>query len=269
MNASGKARKRAVMPKGSAPILENRTVQNDYRTILPLLIPGINVLDVGCGSGTMSADMALITGEQGRVIGLDNSVHLIERGKELYSHVNNLELICANIFEYEVDQHFDLVTAARVLQWLPKPGTGIAKLISFLRPGGVLSVLDYDHNGIEFSPAPPDSMQYFYDKFLEWRSDAGMNNSMAIDLPDLFQKAGLTEIEVLQANQTYNKGEKDFSFKAGIWSDVAASRGIQLVEEGYIEESDRMLAITEYNKWVRNKALSMTLKLNDVRGIKP
>ena len=269
MSGPEKASKRAEMPKGSAPILENRSVQKDYRTLLPLLSPGKHVLDVGCGSGTMTADMARIIGDQGTVLGLDNSPQLIERGNQLYADVKNLELVCADIFKFNPDRQYDLVTAARVLQWLPDPGAAITKLIGFIKPGGLLSVLDYDHNRIEFEPEPPASMLHFYDKFLEWRSDAGMDNSMAAQLPTLFQKAGLEEIQVLPADQTYKRGEKDFEFKVGIWSDVAASRGVQLVEEAYLKESDRKLAIAEYSEWVSNKAQSMTMKLSDVRGYRP
>ncbi len=269
MSTPEKASKRAEMPEGSAPILENRSLHKDYRTLLPLLIPGQNVLDVGCGSGTMTADMARITGDQGTVLGVDNSPHLIERGRQLYADVKNLELLCADIFDFSPDQQFNLVTAARVLQWLQDPAAAISTLISFIKPGGLLSVLDYDHNDIEFDPEPPASMRYFYSKFLQWRSDAGMDNSMALHLPVMFQNAGLENIQVLPANQTYKKGEKDFEFKVGIWSDVAASRGVQMVEEDYLKESERQLAMAEYSEWVSKDALSMTMKLSDVRGYKP
>ena len=57
-------------------------------------------------------------------------------------------------------------------------------------------------------------------------------------------------------------------FKAGIWADVAASRGKQLVKDSYLDEDLRLKAIEEYRLWVKAEAQSMTLKLMDVRGIK-
>ncbi|MEM1122483.1 MAG: hypothetical protein AAGJ18_18705 [Bacteroidota bacterium] len=40
----------------------------------------------------------------------------------------------------------------------------------------------------------------------------------------------------------------------------------QIVEEGYISEENRQLAIKEYDDWVADEALSMTMKLKEVRG---
>ena len=260
--------KRAEMPVGSAPILEGRSLANDYRSILPILKPGLKVLDVGCGTGTMTADMALIVGPSGLVHGLDNSQHLIERGRKLYSEIPNLKLICGDIFDYNNKKDYDLITAARLLQWLKDPSKAIDTFVDLLRPGGVLSVLDYDHTAIEFNPEPPESMKYFYRRFLDWRQDAGMNNSIAGDLPQLFEKAGLEGITSIDADQAYYRGQADFLFKIGIWSDVASSRGKQLVNDGYLGESNRLLAIRDYSNWIANEARSMVLKLKEVRACK-
>ena len=262
------AEQRAEMPRGSAPILENRSIAKDYRTILPLLRPGLKVLDVGCGTGTMTADMAHAVGPSGLAHGLDNSEHLIQRGRGLYSNIPNLELICGDIFGYKTKSDYDLITAARLLQWLENPQGAIRALIGLLRPGGTLSVLDYDHTDILFDPEPPDSMKYFYQRFLDWRSDAGMNNSIANELAQYFENEGLEEIKSFNADQAYYRGQEDFFFKIGIWSDVAASRGKQLVEDGYLDDSSRLLAIKEYSEWVKNEARSMVLKLKEVRGLK-
>ena len=259
---------RAEMPEGSAPILENRSVKNDYSTLLPLLRPGLKVLDVGCGTGTLSADITRYVLPKGSVIGIDNSKQLIGRGQQLYAQLPNLSLQEADLFSYQPEDLFDLIVSARVLQWLSNPQQAVALLSSWLKPGGILSVLDYDHTAIEFSPSPPQSMLYFYKQFLSWRADADMNNAIAKDLPTYFGKAGLKQIESINANQSYHKGEADFSFKAGIWADVAASRGKQLVQDGYLTENARLKAIEEYRDWVSDEAIKMTMILREVRGIK-
>ena len=181
---------RAEMPEGSAPILENRSIENDYSTLLPLLKPGLKVLDVGCGTGTITADVAKLVGDKGLVIGLDNSEQLIRRGQQLYSEMTNLYLIADDLFSFEPAYEFDLIISARVLQWLENPQLAVNVMTSWLKPGGILSVLDYDHTAIEFAPAPPQSMLYFYNQFLKWRADAGMNNSIANDLPSYFEESG-------------------------------------------------------------------------------
>ncbi|MEO0340262.1 MAG: methyltransferase domain-containing protein [Bacteroidota bacterium] len=245
-------------------IFDNRSLAVDYRTLRPLLKAGMSVLDVGCGTGAISKDIANIVGENGKVIGIDNTEKFIISGKETYQTINNLELIHADLFEFQSEEQFDLIIAARVLQWLTNPQEALVKMKSMLKSNGQISILDYNHDQLEWNPAPPESMQSFYQTFLKWRSDAGMNNSIAENLADMMQAAGLHAIEVINSDEFYDRNREDFYPKVGIWSKVAGS--MQMVEEGYLDNELRLKAISEYNEWVDTKAISMTMKLNEVRG---
>jgi ubiquinone/menaquinone biosynthesis C-methylase UbiE len=250
--------------KGTAKLFDERSLEADYATLPPLLKQGWRVLDIGCGTGAISKGIAQMVGIAGHVTGIDNTAYFIESGKETYAAVQNLELVHADLFTYEPDEKFDLIVAARVLQWLNNPQEAIVKLKSMLKPGGILSVLDYNHEALEWQPGPPASMRQFYATFLRWRGDAGMNNHIAEDLPAYFAEAGLSNIEVLDANENYKKGEPNFLAKIGIWSSVAKST--QMVEEGYIDDVDRLRAIEDYNKWIESDAQLMVMKLKEVRG---
>ena len=139
---------------------------------------------------------------------------------------------------------------------------------SMLKETGQISIPDYNHEQLEWNPTPPKSMKSFYDTFLKWRKDAGMKNRIAEDLQEMMKEAGLTSIEVINSNEHYDKKREDFKSKVGIWSKVAGS--IQMVDEGYLDNELRLKALSDYNNWVENKAISMTMKLNEVRGkIKP
>jgi ubiquinone/menaquinone biosynthesis C-methylase UbiE len=258
--------KRAEMPQGSAVVLDNRSLQKDYTTLLSVLKPGLRVLDVGCGTGAITQGISALVGTSGYVVGIDSSEHLIESGKLQFGHIPNLELIHANLFEYELVEKFDLVISARVLQWLSNPKDALIKFKSFLKPSGMISILDYNHEDLEWQPDPPASMQYFYRKFLDWRADAGMDNRIAENLPAYLHEDGLHSIEVLGADEFYERAAENFVSKADIWSKVAASRGKQMVQDGYITEEERLKTIKEYDKWVHTEAQSMTMKLSEVRG---
>ena len=134
-----------------------------------------------------------------------------------------------------------------------------------LKPGGTISILDYNHEALEWMPEPPASMQTFYNTFLKWRKDAGMNNRIGDDLPDLLKEVGFHSVQRINSDEFYNAEREDFKSRVGIWSKVAAST--QMVEEGYLDDSLRLKAIEEYNSWVENECISMTMKLNEVRGI--
>jgi ubiquinone/menaquinone biosynthesis C-methylase UbiE len=250
--------------EGTAKLFDERSLEADYATLLPLLKQGWKVLDVGCGTGAISKGIALKVGANGHVTGIDNTAYFIESGKKTYAAITNLDLIYTDLFSFEPGEKFDLIVAARVLQWLNNPQEAIVKLKSMLKPGGILSVLDYNHEALEWQPQPPASMQQFYATFLRWRADAGMNNHIAEDLPDYFAEAGLTHVEVLDANEVYRKGNPHFLKKIGIWSSVAQMT--QMVDEGYIDNNDRLKAIEEYNKWIESDAELMVMKLKEVRG---
>ena len=248
-------------------IFDNRSLKIDYRTLEPILKQGMTILDVGCGTGSISNDIANIIGNSGKVIGIDNTEKFIKSGKETYKETANLELIHSDLFDFETNEKFDLITSARTLQWLSNPKDALLKIKSLLKPNGRISILDYNHNNLEWNPEPPMSMKAFYKAFLKWRHEAGMNNGIADDLPDLMKEIGMVDIEILNSDEHYEKHRSDFVSKVGIWSKVAGSK--QMVEEGYIDNNLRLKAINEYNEWLENKAISMTMKLNEVRGKMP
>ena len=224
----------------------------------------MQVLDVGCGTGSISADVAQIVAPAGTVTGIDNTEKFIQSGKITYRNADNLTLRHCDLFDFELQDSFDLIISARMLQWLSNPREALNKMKSMLKPGALISILDYNHSALEWNPQPPASMLEFYNCFLRWRADAGMNNQIADDLPQMMKETGFTDIKCIEANEHYDASRGDFKERLRIWSKVASSS--QMVEEGYVADSLRLQAIDEYNDWVENEAISMTMKLNDVQG---
>ena len=253
--------------QAAAKIFDNRSLNVDYSTLIPILKKGMSVLDVGCGTGSISKDIAKTIGKTGKVTGIDNTEKFIESGKSTYKRIKNLELIHCDLFDFESSQKFDLIVSARTLQWLSNPKDALLKMKSLLKINGIISILDYNHNNLEWNPEPPKSMKEFYKIFLKWRKEAGMNNGISDDLPNLMKEVGLVSVEKINSDEHYERHRTDFKSKVGIWSKVAGS--VQMVEEGYLKNDLRLKAIEEYNKWVENEAISMTMKLSEVRGIIP
>ncbi|PUZ26438.1 methyltransferase type 12 [Chitinophaga parva] len=257
----------AQMPKGTSSVLDARSLENSYASLLPLLHNGMRVLDVGCGTGAITAGIANAVGPDGTAVGIDSSAHLIAKGREDHAAIHNLQLAEADLFSYTPEQPFDLVVSARVLQWLSNPVAALEKFKSLLRPGGCISILDYNHTAIEWNAPPPQSMRDFYAAFLQWRADAGMDNAIGDHLAQLFLTLGLQNIRCIRANEVCKKGEDGFLAKAGLWTKVAELRGPQMVQDGYITEAARLQAITDYNAWLESDAAQwMAMKLNDVQG---
>jgi hypothetical protein len=144
----------------------------------------------------------------------------------------------------------------------------LAGLKSATKSGGRVLILDYNHEKISWVPEPPLSMKIFYSSFLKWRSDAGMDNAIADHLPNLFKQVGINEIVINPQHEMVKRTDNEFISRISIWADVAASRGIQMVKDGFITESERATAENEYRNWVNKTAVSQTMYLLAVEGRK-
>ncbi len=78
-------------------IFDNRSLEKDYRTLVPILTQGMKVLDVGCGTGAISKDIARHVGPTGKVTGIDNTEAFIISGKE---YIKRLRILSSSIPTY-------------------------------------------------------------------------------------------------------------------------------------------------------------------------
>lgn len=260
---------RAEMPQGANKVLDRRTVENAYPSLLNLLKEGMSVLDVGCGSGTITAGIAERVGVSGRVVGIDFSEHLIAQAQKNHEHLSNLSFEVADINGYNPKRKFDLVIAARTLQWVNNPKEVVVKLLNLVKSGGMISILDYNHTKIEWIPQPPQSMLDFYRAFLDWRTDAGYDNAIADNLVAIYQESGLQFINLVDQHEVSRRGEDRFEGDIRIWNIVAETRGNQVVKDRFCTEELRLKAIQEYDAWIASDAQAMKLYLLAVEAVKP
>lgn len=249
------------MPAGHNPVLERRTVENGNQNLLPYLKPGLTVLDVGCGTGAITRSIAEKIGPSGRVLGIDPNENLIEQARQNADGVPGLDFQQGDVYAWTMTDRFDLVTCARTLQWLTQPETALRRMNEWVKPGGYLSILDYNHEKIAWTPEPPAAMRLFYDAFLQWRQDAGFDNAIADHLPELLERIGFADIRVDSQLETTHRNDPIFLIAARLWAEVAELRGPQLVQAGYITEAQRRQAITDYDDWIATVGESMVVYL--------
>lgn len=263
------ARHRAHMPEGTNRFLNARTLATAHRHLAALLRPGMHVLDIGCGTGAITCGIAETVGPDGAVVGIDINPGLIAEASAAHGDLPNLSFVVADIERFTYPAAFDIVTAARVLQWLVDPLGALRAMVALARPGGRVVVLDYNHERITWQPEPPASMQAFYAAFLRWRAEAGMDNAIADHLAGLFAVAGLEAIAVTPQHESTQRGDPDFTLRVGLWADVIATRGHQMVADGAIREVQRAQAEADYRAWMHETAQAQTMYLLAVEGRRP
>lgn len=161
------ANSRAEIHGEATNILDARSLFSSHKRLAEVLEEGMVVLDIGCGTGAITKDIAKIVGENGNVVGVDNNPSLIKKANELYGNNSNLSFEVESIYDHTFNNQFDIVTCARVVQWLSDLIKALKSMVTATKSGGLILVVDYNHEKIKWEPKPPESTSIFYTAFLK------------------------------------------------------------------------------------------------------
>lgn len=134
-----------------------RTAENSAAHLLPLLEAGQTLLDIGCGPGTITLDLAERVAP-GRVIGVDASAEVIGQAAALAAErgASTVEFRVGDAYALELpDASVDVVHAHQVLQHLARPVEALREWRRVLAPGGVLALREVDYAGTVVHPETP------------------------------------------------------------------------------------------------------------------
>jgi SAM-dependent methyltransferase len=134
-----------------------RTVENSAGFLLPHLRSGIDLLDVGCGPGTITIDLAQRLAP-GRVVGLDAAADAIAAAQAAADEagVDNLTVLVGDVYALDLtDDSFDVVHAHQVLQHVSDPVAALREMRRVCRPGGVVAARDSIYRAFTWYPLKP------------------------------------------------------------------------------------------------------------------
>src|ERR1700691_5211927 len=141
-----------------------RTAENSAGYLLGRLLPEARVLDVGCGPGTITADLAARV-PSGQVVGIDAASDVLDLARQEASRRGqaNVRFETGNVYQLGFeDGTFDVVHAHQVLQHLSDPVAALAEMRRVCRPGGLVAARDGDYGGFLWFPEDPE--------LAEWRT---------------------------------------------------------------------------------------------------
>lgn len=140
--------RRRVCPVELAGGLDNRFrrwFQNPRRILLPYIREGMTVLDVGCGPGFFSVEMARLVGESGRVFACDlqeGMLRLVRSKIEGTDLAKRMILHKCEENRIGLSETVDFALAFYMLHELPDQGAFFLEVKTLLRPGGQLLVVE-------------------------------------------------------------------------------------------------------------------------------
>lgn len=131
-----------------------RTVENSAAYLADRLESGRSVLDIGCGPGTITIDLARRVAP-GRVVGIDSVEAIVDQARaDIPDDVPNLTFDVDDVYALNFDDGtFDIVHAHQVLQHLTDPIAALREMGRVCRSGGIIAVRDADYQAMTWYPA--------------------------------------------------------------------------------------------------------------------
>jgi len=240
-------------------IMEPLTLANSHPTLLRILEPGMSVLDVGCGPGTLTTEIARRV-DPAAVVGMDANPEMIRAAEEASppGAISNLIFYAGDIRESDWHEEWDVVNAARTLQWIPDPTVALRRMAGAAVPGGLVVVLDVDHTRADWRD-PPQAWSRFYEAFLAWREACRLDNAVGRHLSLLCDEAGLVETVSTQMITIVRAQDHDFFRAAGRWRMMIEGPGRQIVAAGHLAEAERREALGAFTEWMQSSNATQTV----------
>ncbi|MEM9713208.1 MAG: methyltransferase domain-containing protein [Actinomycetota bacterium] len=228
-----------------------RTAGNSAAHLLAELAPGQALLDVGCGPGTLTADLAELVAP-GRVVGLDASAEVIAEARRTLDErgLTEVETVVGDVYALdEPDGAFDVVHAHQVLQHLGDPVAALREMRRVCRAGGVVAVRDADYEAMTWWPGSPE-----LDRWLEVYRSTARSNGAEPDagrrLVAWAREAGFDEVSSSASVWCFASPE-DRAWWGSLWADRSTGSGFaeQARDHGLTDAIEQGRMAVAWHDW--------------------
>jgi SAM-dependent methyltransferase len=229
----------------------NRTAENSAAYLLPHLQPGISLLDVGCGPGTITVDLAArIAPGQLTAVEMTEDALDLARAEAQQRGQSNIEFVASDVHALVfADNTFDVVHAHQVLQHVADPVQALREMRRVCKPGGVVAVRDSDYGGFIWFPHLPA-----LDRWMELYVTAARANGGEPDagrrLLSWAQQAGFEDITPTGTLQVFATRETRHWW-GGMWADriVESALTAQLIDSGLATRAELEEISAAWREW--------------------
>jgi len=224
-----------------------RTVENSAAYLLPELVPGCSVLDVGAGPGTITVDIARLVAPA-PVIGIDASDDAVAAAEAAALGVDNVSFQVGDAYALAFpDDAFDVVHAHQVLQHLARP---VDALREFRRvSAGVVAARDVDYEGAIWYPQVP-GLDEWRDVYLRGHRAGAGDPAAGRRLKAWAQQAGFAEVTASASVWLFESAE-DRAWWGGAWAEraVASSFATHALEHGFTDRDGLQRIAAGWEEW--------------------
>jgi ubiquinone/menaquinone biosynthesis C-methylase UbiE len=228
-----------------------RTAENSAAYLLPHLRPDMRILDVGCGPGTITVDLATRVPD-GEVVGIDASADVLEQGRQAAerSGQDNVRFEAGDTYDLGFDDGtFDVVHAHQVLQHLTDPVAALTEMRRVCRPGGLVAARDADYQGFFWYPEDPE-MTEWQELYRQVARAIGGEPDAGRRMLFWAQRAGFASVEASASAWCYT-GAQDRPWWGQSWAERLTDSpfGERAVEHGLATRDDLQRLAQAWLRW--------------------
>ena len=243
-----------------------RTAENSAAYLLPRLRPGMSLLDVGCGPGTITADLATRLAPGGRVLGIDPAPEAVEQARSAVAAVREslragveadvqveADVRVGDVFTLESTlapgEKFDVVHAHQVLQHLSDPIAALREMGRVCAPDGMVAVRDSDYSGFTWFPAVPE-LDEWLDLYRAVARGNGAEPDAGRHLKGWALAAGLDVVSSTAAVWCF-ASPQDVAWWGGMWAGRVVGSGMaeQALQRGLAGADDLKRLAQGWRHW--------------------
>lgn len=228
-----------------------RTAENSAAYLTDHLVAGQRLLDLGCGPGTITIDLAACVAP-GDAVGVDASADVIavaSQNAEL-AGCTNVRFVSGDVYGVDApDGAFDVVHAHQLLQHLSDPIAALGEARRVLRPGGLLAVRDSDYGAFVWAPE-----DHRLDRWMQLYHHVTQRNGAQADagrwLPSWVAQAGFADVRTTSSNWTFADSESR-AWWGDLWAErvTASSFAEQALAYGLSTEAELAELGVAFERW--------------------
>ncbi|ASO20050.1 ubiquinone/menaquinone biosynthesis C-methylase UbiE [Actinoalloteichus hoggarensis] len=231
-----------------------RTAANSAGYLLDRLRPGLDLLDVGCGPGTITVELAERVAP-GRVVAIDVADVAVEATRAL-AEEHGLPDVLVRVDDVTAldlpDDSVDVVHAHQVLQHLADPVGALREMRRVCRPGGLVAVRDADYAGMTWFPEPP-AMREWCSLYRRVARAAGGEPDAGRRLSTWAREAGFTDVTATASTWCYAEPD-DRAWWSGLWAErmTESAVGTRALRDGHATEAQLRRIAAGWREWARD-----------------
>ena len=219
--------------------------------LLAHLNAGMDLLDVGCGPASITADLAERVAP-GRVVALDAASGALEAARATLRDrglSEQVEVTSGDVMALPFeDATFDVVHAHQVLQHLADPVGALAEMRRVTRPGGIVAVRDAVYSAMTWFPEPAGMEQWRSVYMATARANGGEPDAGS-RLLSWARAAGFADASASASTWCYAT-PADRAWQSQTWAQrCLTSFGPQAVELGLADRADLETMAQAWRQW--------------------